>query len=437
MLSVKGALWHNWSKSVYCRAATYAEPRTLEELAKIVRNGMQNGKSIRVVGAGHSFTPLVATSDLLVSIRHLTGIAAINHKQHLVTAWAGTDLKTLGEQLAKLGYAMQNLGDINAQTIAGAISTGTHGTGANFGNIPTQVAGLTILQADGSLLEVNETENKAFLRAARISLGMFGIIVKVTLKVLPAYPLIAQSYRLSLMDCLQQLDQLKKTHRNFEFYWFPYTQTVQVKTMDLYDKQSLEKQKRNMNMLKKVVIENGLFWAMSEVSRMVPRSARMVSTLSAIGVPVGAEINDSHVLYATPRLVKFHEMEYSVPEDMLPEILREMDRTIQRKRFSVHFPIECRYVREDDIWLSPSYHRKSAYIAVHMYKGMDFADYFHAMEAIFSYYDGRPHWGKMHTMTYEGLEAVYPKLSEFLTLRSQLDEHQVFSNAYLKDLFCF
>lgn len=436
MLSVKdkgGWAWRNWSQSVHCRVSTYAEPHTLEELSAVVRTGVQSGKTIRVVGAGHSFTPLVATSDLLISIRHLTGIESIDYKQHLATVWGGTNLKTLGRHLMDVGYAMENLGDINAQTIAGAISTGTHGTGAMLGNLSTQVVGMTVLKANGCLLEINEIENKEFLQAAQVSLGMLGIIVKVTLRVLPAYSLIAESYRLSLNDCLQQIDRLKAKHRNFEFYWFPYTKTVQVKTMNFSHEQSIGKQKQKM--FKKVVVENGVFWAMSEVSRLIPRSAKAISALSAVAVPVGSEKNDSHILYVTPRLVKFNEMEYSVPEDALPEIVWEMDQVIQKKRFSVHFPVECRFVKADDIWLSPSYRRHSAYIAVHMYKGMDFKQYFQSMEEIFRHYEGRPHWGRMHTMEYEGLEAAYPKLMDFMRLRNQFDEQDVFANAYLKSLF--
>src|SRR5699024_3086976 len=183
--------WYNWSASVHCRVKQMLEPHTIDELMAIVKNSKQQGKSIRVVGAGHSFTPLVATSDIIISLRHIRGIDRIDREQDVVTVWGGTTLKDLGELLYSNGYAMENLGDINAQTIAGAISTGTHGTGQQFGNIPSQVVGLTLLTSNGELCHISTTENSHLLEAAKISLGMLGIIVKVELKVLPAYALMS------------------------------------------------------------------------------------------------------------------------------------------------------------------------------------------------------------------------------------------------------
>lgn len=433
MLSVKGGKpikWNNWSQSVHCQPEYFVEPNNLLELMTIVKNCRKQKKTIRVVGSGHSFTPLVATSEVLLSIDKLSGIDCIDHENNYVTVWAGTKLSDLGNQLHEKGYALENLGDINAQTIAGAISTGTHGTGISFGSISTQVIGITILTAAGELLEISHAVNKRFLQAAKLSLGMLGIIVKITLKVLPAYQLIGHSYRYSLHDCLSQLDRLKQENRNFEFYYFPYTNTVQVKTMNLADID-----KRKQSKFKKLVIENGLFYALSEISRLVPRSAKFVSTVSALGVPVGFEANDSHQLYATPRLVKFNEMEYSVPAEAMGEVLREIDHVIRKNNYDVHFPIECRYVKADEIWLSPSYERDSAYIAIHMYKGMEFTPYFSAIESVFKQYEGRPHWGKMHTMTYENISEVYPRLSDFLRIREELDEAGLFLNEYVRKLF--
>lgn len=425
-------MWHNWSESVHCRMEQYLVPHTLGELVSIVHSCKQLGKTIRIVGAGHSFTPLVATSDVMVALHHLKGIDYIDHEKEVVTVWGGTNLKDLGKELYANGYAMQNLGDINAQTIAGAISTGTHGTGIAFGNIPTQIVGLTILCADGNLYKINKEKNAHLFQAARISLGMLGIIVKVDIKVVPSYLLIANSFRLSLDDCIQQIEVLKKENRNFEFYWFPYTKTVQVKTMNVFTGQKQSKQRQNM--FKKLVVENGVFWALSEISKRVPKTTKTISTLSALGVPVGSEVNASHLLYATPRLVKFQEMEYSIPEAAIGDVLKEIEQTIKKQKIKVHFPIECRFVQQDDIWLSPSYKRNSAYIALHMYKGMEFNDYFLAMEEIFQKYEGRAHWGKMHTMTYDDLNKVYPKLNDFLHIRQKWDMEGIFMNTYLQDL---
>ena len=435
MFSIKETnyVFKNWSESVRCEPEQYVEPNNLSELQAIVRQAFVDRKTIRVVGAGHSFTPLVATSDIMVSLKHLAGIDHIDRENNLVTVWGGSLLKDLGTQLWEHGFAMENLGDINKQSIAGAISTGTHGTGIQFGSISTQAVGITLLLASGELLEVDETNEAGVFQAAQVSLGMLGIIVKVTLKVLPAYQLTGTSYKLSLDETFQQLDTLCEQHRNIEFYWFPYTDTVQVKTFDLAAPNK-EKDQKQMK-FKKVVVENGLFWLMSEVSRLVPQSAKSISTLSAIGVPVGTETNDSYEIYATPRLVKFQEMEYSVPKKYLPTILRTIDEVVREKKYAVHFPLECRFVKADNIWLSPSYERESAYIAVHMYKGMEFSSYFQALGEIFQAYDGRPHWGKMHTMTKADLQTAYPKMEDFISLRKRLDERGIFLNEYVCELF--
>lgn len=337
MFSIKETrhVFKNWSESVHCEPKQYVEPKNLSELQEIVRHAFVDRKTIRVVGAGHSFTPLVATSDIMVSLKYLAGIDYIDRENNLVTVWGGSMLKDLGTQLWEHGYAMENLGDINKQSIAGAISTGTHGTGIQFGSISTQAVGITLLLASGELLEVDETNKDDILQAAQVSLGMLGIIVKVTLKVLPAYQLIGRSYRLSLNETFEQLDALCGQHRNIEFYWFPYTDTVQVKTFDLAASDA-EKDQSQMT-FKKVVVENGLFWLMSEVSRLVPKSAKAISTLSAIGVPVGTETNDSHEIYATPRLVKFQEMEYCVPKEHLSTILRTIDELVQEKSMQYIF----------------------------------------------------------------------------------------------------
>lgn len=434
MFSVtKRATWKNWSQSVVAQPQEIVKPKTLQELISIVNQCANSNTSLRVVGAGHSFTPLAATSEILVSLDYLTGIDRVDQEQQLVTLWAGTRLKDIGPMLYEHGFAMENLGDINEQSIAGAISTGTHGTGVNFKSLSNQVAGLTILTASGELLEINRNENDNFFEAARLSLGMLGIIVKVTLKVVPAYSLYAKSYRLTLEQGFHQLKSLKENNRNFEFFWFPFTKTIQVKTLNEIKVHHNERQKQQF--FSKFVMENGLFFVLSEMSRNIPNTAKAVSQISALGVPVGESVNISYEQYATPRLVKFNEMEYCVPQAALEDVIYELDELIKREKIEVHFPIECRFVKADSIWLSPSYERNSAYIGIHMYKGMELGDYFDKAEEIFLRYDGRPHWGKMHSLTFNQLQEMYPKFDDFLQVRKQLDPNGLFLNEYLRTLF--
>lgn len=435
MLSVKEKqlTWKNWSESVIARPIKIVTPKSLDELVSLVKKCAEQHMTIRVVGAGHSFTPLVATSEVLISLDCLSGIDHINEADKLVTIWAGTRLRDAGPLLYKHGYAMENLGDTNAQSLAGAISTGTHGSGVQFQSIPNQIQGLTLLSASGELMEINREDNSELFEAARVSLGMLGIIVKITLKVVDAYTLQENSYRLSLDEGLDSLQSLKENNRNFEFFWFPYTNSIQVKTLNETNKLLPEKVREQS--VKKMVIENGLFWVLSEMSRNIPATSRMISKVSALGIPGGEAYNRSYLQYVTPRLVRFNEMEYSIPQEAMADAIRDIERLLARKKIDVHFPLECRYVKRDSIWLSPSYERDSAYIAVHMYKGMEFSEYFDDVEEIFTAYKGRPHWGKMHTLQLEQLESLYPKLNDFLHIREKLDPQGLFLNEYVRNMF--
>lgn len=425
--------WKNWSEIVLSYPEAIHYPTSLEDVIQIIHVCQAKQKGLRVVGAGHSFTPLVATTDLLISLDHLTGIDSVDEKNNRITLWAGTSIKEACILLHEAGYAMENMGDINVQSIAGAISTGTHGTGIDFGSVSTQVTALTIVTPTGNVMEISETENADYFQAARLSLGMLGIIVKVELQTIPSHTLIGESYRMPLDHCLMQLEELKKSNRHFEFFWFPHTELVQVKQMNTVEDNKKTSKKRSA--FNDIVVENGMFWLLSTMCRIKPKFSKLVSNISARNVPIGTEVDHSYLVYATHRLVKFNEMEYSFPANKMSIVLRDIKYLLEKNNLHVHFPIECRYVKGDDIWLSPSYQQDSAYIAVHMYKGMDFQAYFKAIEKIFQHHGGRPHWGKIHTMNKDKLLQSYPKLNDFLHVREQFDPHGMLLNSYLRELF--
>ncbi|WP_217586146.1 D-arabinono-1,4-lactone oxidase [Lentibacillus saliphilus] len=426
--------WKNWAGTVYNRPEALLYPKSLSDVVSIVKTCKAQNKKLRVIGAGHSFTPLAASSEVLISLDHLSGIVDVDDAHHRVTVWGGTRLSRLGQLLYDKGYAMENLGDINVQSIAGAISTGTHGTGVTFGSLSTQVSKLTIVTPNGDVINVSATENSGVFQAGRLSLGMLGIIVKVELAVVTSYMLDAESYRLELSDCLDNLDELRHSNRNFEFFWFPHTHTVQVKVMNA-QMSSLSTPSKTTPNLSGLLVENGAFWALSELCRAMPSFSKTVSHVSAKAVPTGQSSGMSHDMYATPRLVKFTEMEYSVRAEQMADVIEDIQRVINQNNFNVHFPIECRYVKKDDIWLSPAYERDAAYIAVHMYKGMDYQPYFDAIEEVFRHYDGRPHWGKMHTMSAQQLYDTYLKLEAFMDVRKKLDPNGMLLNGYLREMF--
>jgi FAD-linked oxidoreductase len=428
----KSIHWHNWSESVRARPRSFVQPRDLADLVRLVEKSARDGVHVRVVGDGHSFTPLAHTDDVLVSLDNLQGIESADPERGTVRVWAGTRLKRLGDELLARGLAQENLGDIDVQSIAGAISTGTHGTGVRYGTIATQVVGLTLVTASGDVIECSEDQNRDVFKAAQVSLGALGVLAAVTLRVVPAKRLHYVSRRERLDETLTNLERYKRENSHFEFFWMPYTPWVQAKFLNETEEPAT---KGNVwGTLNKLLLENGLYWVLSEGCRIMPPLSRTVSRVSAWGIASVSETDYSHRLFATPRLVKFQEMEYNIPAQHFLQVLAEIRAVLERQRFNVHFPIECRFVRGDDIWLSPAYQRDSAYVAVHMYKGMPYERYFRAVEEVYQAYDGRPHWGKMHSLDAATLAARYPRWNDFRRVRAALDPQGVFLNEYLHTL---
>ncbi|MGO4537112.1 D-arabinono-1,4-lactone oxidase [Paenibacillus sp. 2TAB19] len=424
--------WSNWSGSVQATPRQVIMPSSIEEVVNTVLLCRREGRRLRTVGSGHSFTPIAASDDILISLDRMQGIVSVDPEARTATVWAGTKLKLLGELLFENGLAQENLGDIDVQSIAGAISTGTHGTGRTLGNIATQIAELTVVTGTGEVVQCTEQSHPEWFKAFQISLGTLGIIVQVTLKLEPAYKLEYESRRIPLSECLQQLPKLAGDNRHFEFYWFPYAQPCQIKLTNKTDKEVTGR--RAWDHISEVWIENRLFGLLSEVSRRLPGTSKHISRISASQVPVGRKIDHSHRLFATQRYVRFNEMEYNLPAEAMAPAIEEMREAMSRGKYRVHFPIECRYAKGDDIWLSPAHGRDSAYIAVHMYKGMPHEAYFEAMEQIFLNYGGRPHWGKMHKLQAAQLQTLYPKWHSFQAVREELDPDRILLNDYMRKL---
>lgn len=432
MSTGKAGHWHNWSSSVKSVPKALVRPSSLTELAELVSSYRKDGRHVRVVGAGHSFTPLVQTDDILMSLDNMQGIEAIDTETNHVTIWGGTKLHKLGNDLLNKGLAQENLGDIDVQSIAGAISTGTHGTGIRFGTIPNQVVGLTLVTGTGEILECSEEQHPDIFKAAQTSFGVLGIIAKVTIRAVPAKRLHYKGHRERLSSVLANLERYKQENAHFEFFWFPNTDWVQAKFINETD---LPITKTNfLGTLNEIVLENWVYWVISEMCRFVPSFSTTASRISASAIANIDEVDYSHRLFATPRMVRFQEMEYNLPAHHLPTVLEQVRASIKEHQTRVHFPIECRFVKGDDIWLSPAYQRDSAYIAIHMYKGMPYTTYFRQAEAIYQSYQGRPHWGKMHTLDHHTLSQLYPRWSDFLHIRQQLDPEGIFLNDYLRVL---
>jgi FAD-linked oxidoreductase len=425
--------WHNWSGSVEARPREVVSPSSIEELARRIGQFGREGRRVRVVGSGHSFTPLVQTDDILMSLDGLQGILAVDSAAGTAHVLGGTQLKRLGDDLLTRGLAQENLGDIDVQSIAGAISTGTHGTGVQFGTLSTQVAGLTLVTASGDIVECSDEDNPEIFKAAQVSMGVLGVIARVKLRVVPAMRHRYQVRREQLTNCLANVERYKRENSHFEFFWLPYTRYVQAKFLN--PTEAPASRGTLWGTINKIVLENWVYWLLSESCRLVPGVTQSVARLSGEAISPVEEVDYSHRLFATPRMVRFQEMEYNLPAEHFKTVLEEIEACIEEHRFRVHFPIECRFVRADDIWLSPAYQRDSAYIAVHMYRGMPYQDYFHHVEAIFRRYQGRPHWGKMHTRSAAELATLYPRWEDFRRVRRSLDPGGVFLNDYVRAIF--
>lgn len=428
--AVKVKTWRNWSGAVVAHPSGFLRPDSVEALKAALRDA---GATVRVVGSGHSFPPLCATDETMVSLEALHGLESVDAAAREAVVWAGTNLRELGGLLASHGLAMENLGDINKQSLGGALGTGTHGTGMGLGILSTQAAAMTLVTASGDEVTCSGDASPELLQAARVSLGALGVVTRVRLRLLPAYRLRLTRRNLGLEECLAGLDEARTRHRHYEFFWFPHSDRVMTKAMDLTDEAPYGVGVGRW--LNEMVMENALFGAVSRACRMRPAWCAPVSRLSAKLASEGVLAGQSHALFATPRLVRFQEMEYGVPVERGPDCLRELAEYITREKLPVHFPVEYRFVRGDDVFLSPAHGGDRAFIAVHQYRGMPLEPYFSGAEAIFRNHGGRPHWGKLHTQTAATLKHLYPRWDDFQRVREQLDPEGRLLNPYLRRLF--
>ncbi|WP_125776257.1 D-arabinono-1,4-lactone oxidase [Antribacter gilvus] len=450
--------WTNWARTVTFTPARTAAPLDESELAAAVADAAAEGLRVRAVGAGHSFTPAAATDGLLLTLDHLSGIERIERDaatgNTLVTVGAGTRLHALNRLLDARGLALWNLGDIDRQSVAGAISTGTHGTGARFGGLATQVRGVRVVGPDGTVRDVSarseDQRDRDLFEASRLGLGATGILSAVTLEVAPAYDLRAQEEPWPLDRVLAELDDLVADHDHFELYWFPLTRRALTlrntrlprDPADLPGASGEDPRPRRglrdvaqaasrvRTFVDEEVLSNGAFALVNEVATNFPRSTPRLNDLSARVLSARTYTAPSHEVFCSRRRVRFREMEYALPRAALLGVLAELDAWLRETGENVPFPVEVRFAAADDVWLSTAHGRDTAYVAVHQYWRLPFGRYFTAAERILTAAGGRPHWGKLHTRTAADLAPLYPRFGDFGRVRAAADPDGVFSNAY-------
>ncbi len=424
------ASWSNWAGDERCRPAAVELPGSIEELSAAIARAGDRDRCVRVAGAGHSFSDIALTDGVQLRLDRLTRVLDVDRSSGLVRVQAGITIRELNAQLAEHDLALENLGDIDSQTLAGAISTATHGTGARLRNIPAQVTELALVLADGSTLHCAATDADAeVFRAARVSLGALGVLAEVTLRCVPAFRLDGRDRPAPLQETLARFEELSLANDHFEFYVFPHAHTALTRTNNRTE-QPPRPRGRAAAYANDVLLTNHVFEAFCRLGRRAPAQIPRINRLVTRVAGSSHRVDRSDRIFASPRLVRFTEMEYALPREHTPEAVRRVLEMIEQRGFAVPFPIEVRTVGPDDALLSTAAGRDSGFVAVHMYRGMVWEPYFRAVEAIMDELGGRPHWGKRHFQTAATLRARYPDWDRFQTVRERLDPEGRFANAW-------
>jgi len=427
------ATWRNWAGNQKANPLSIEAPKSVSELSAIVSRASEQGQKVKAVGSGHSFTSAAATNGRMIRLENLSGILHVDHASCQVTVGAGTRLSDLNMLLHTEGLALANLGDIAYQTVAGAISTSTHGTGKALTGLAGQVVAMKLINGQGEIIECSKSVNPHIFDVARVSVGALGIITEYTLQAVPSFRLRALEQPMRLDEVLENAHELASAHDHFEFFWIPHTKWALTKRNNRTEDE-LQPLPRVKGWIEKTFMENYAFGALCRVGRARPSLIpRLATALPSSGSR--EYVDQSFKIFASPRIVRFYEMEHALPVEALVPALKEICAMVDRKGYLLNFPVEVRFTKGDDVPLSTAYGRDSAYIAVHVYKGMECEPFFRDVEDILREYDARPHWGKMHYRDAEELSKLYPRWDEFIALRNQLDPQRTFTNAYSDTVF--
>lgn len=418
--------WRNWSGSQHCEPALRAAPENLEALQSLIH---ETSGTLRPVGAGHSFTALVPTDDTIISLSRMSGVVRHSADRLTATLRAGTRLGDIGAPLEALGQAMINMPDIDEQTLAGCMGTATHGTGTEFGCLSTFATEFQIVTPQAEVIECSADKNADIFKAAAVSLGALGVITEITLQNIAPYSIRHEMVWSDIEDIMANADSMADAHRNFEFYYIPFSGMGFTDAYTLTDEppSATDQADQNEGAEQLKMARDLLNW--------FPALREMV--LRAVGESMDDEIvvERSWRSFPNERNVRFNEMEYHLPRENALPALKEIRQQLESKHHEVFFPIEFRYVKADDLWLSPFFERDSCSIAVHRFFEEDFRPYFQTLEPIFKKYGGRPHWGKLNTQSAQELKQHYKHWDDFQSVRRRLDPQGRMLNPYLRSLF--
>jgi FAD-linked oxidoreductase len=425
--------WQNWAGNQAAAPQRLVTPRSAAEVAEAVTLATRDGLTVRMTGSGHSFTAVAATSGVMLDPSGLRAVRSVDEETGQVTVEAGCRLRDLNEALYARGLALANMGDIQEQTVAGAIQTGTHGTGRDLGGIAAQVTALEMVLADGSVACCSADQSAELFQAARIGLGALGVLTAVTLRVVPAFLLTAREEPMKWAEVVARLDELSSANEHFEFYWFPHTDGCLTKRNNRSDGPP-RPLPRWRHQLDDEFLSNTLFGATCRLGQRFPAVIPAINGVAARALGARTYTDAAYRVFTSPRRVRFKEQEYAIPREHLAEALTAVRDLFSRHTWRISFPIEVRIAPGDDVWLSTAYGRSTAYIAIHVFHTAPHEEYFREVEAVMTALGGRPHWGKLHTRDAAYLRGAYPRFADFVTLRDQLDPDRRFANPYTEQV---
>jgi L-gulono-1,4-lactone dehydrogenase len=425
--------WRNWAGNQTASPVAVDHPADEDELVAIVKQAAAQGVPVKAVGTGHSFTGTAVTDGRLVRLDRYGRVLDVDTDRYRVTVQAGITLEHLNEVLDGRGLAMPNLGDIAYQTVTGATATATHGTGARLPGLAAQIVGLRIVTGDGSVVSCSADDEPEVFHCARVGVGALGLVSTVTLQLVPAFHVRAVNEPMRVDAVLADLDALVDENDHFEFFWVPHTGWALTKRNNRTT-DPLAPRSRVRQWWDQMAMENLAFGVVCRLGRLrpdwIPRLARALPSSGR-----QEYVDRSYKVFASPRHVRFYEMEYEIPREACPEALNRVRRFVDDEGLMLSFPVEVRFTAADDIPLSTGYGRPNAYIAVHVFERTEYEPYFRGVERIMDDYAGRPHWGKLHFQSADTLAPRYPEWDRAQAVRRRLDPEGRFANAYTRHVF--
>lgn len=429
-----GSRFVNWGRNHACTPLSVAMPATERELEALMERARAAGEPLKVVGAGHSWSDVACTQGHHVSLDRMQGVLDVDPQRQRVTVQAGIRLHQLIARLAELGLALQNLGSVTQQSIAGAFSTGTHGSGLRFGCLATQVVGMRMLGGDGQWRYLSADATPELFAAAGVNLGLLGVITEVTLQAEALYDLEEHVYALPFDEALGQMLSLVKAHEHVKLWWMPHTDQIQVFT---YDRTTRPRSWPSAGRyLEEQVLNRWGFAALLDIGRRYPSIIPSTNRMVASGYMRSMRrVDRGDRLLSLPMPPVHREMEYGVPLERAPEMIRRVRRMIDHHDLRVNFPLEIRFVAADGYLLSPAYGRESCQVGAYIGEGADRARYFNLFEQLALDHGGRPHWGKEFSLRRGQLAAAFPRFADFERVRRGLDPDGLFLNEFARRAF--